>query len=116
MTFTHRLRIPTELISNVNLVCRLMLEESNSSEPPESLALRNFSFRFEAGNIYSIVGKNGSGKSTLIGLLTKLLPPRTPLNMIFPLMQMVAVNFFEIGGPWKRRGRGRRLHWGENIL
>src|SRR5271154_2855058 len=30
--------------------------KSNSSERPESLALRNFSFRFEAGKIYSTVG------------------------------------------------------------
>jgi len=50
---------------------------SNSSRVPPSLALRNFSFRFATGNIYSIVGKNGSGKSTLIGLLTKLLSTRS---------------------------------------
>jgi ABC-type multidrug transport system fused ATPase/permease subunit len=38
-------------------------------------ALQDFSFRFENGKVYSIVGKNGSGKSTLVKLLTKLIPP-----------------------------------------
>jgi len=52
------------------------LEQGNAGlKIGDGLALRNFSFRFETGKIYSIVGKNGSGKSTLIGLLTKLLSP-----------------------------------------
>ena len=38
-------------------------------------ALKNISFKFESGKVYSIVGKNGSGKSTLVGLLTKLYTP-----------------------------------------
>jgi ABC-type glutathione transport system ATPase component len=108
MTFTHRLRIPTELISNVKFVCRMMLEESNSSERPESLALQNFSFRFEAGKIYSIVGKNGSGKSTLIGLLTKLLSPRTPLTMIFPRSIFVRSAVLGKGGDGTSSTLGRK--------
>ena len=38
----------------------------------EAYALKDFSFKFTANKIYSIVGENGSGKSTLIKLLTGL--------------------------------------------
>ena len=51
--------------------------DGNPSRPcaEEQWALENFSFQFESGKVYSIVGKNGSGKSTLVGLLTKLYTP-----------------------------------------
>ena len=39
------------------------------------MAIQNFSFEFESGKVYSIIGKNGSGKTTLVALLTKLLSP-----------------------------------------
>lgn len=38
-------------------------------------ALENFSFEFEKGKTYAIVGKSGSGKSTLIDLLINLYQP-----------------------------------------
>lgn len=40
-----------------------------------NVALENFSYRFEAGKIYALVGMNGSGKTTLIKLLMRLYTP-----------------------------------------
>jgi len=40
-----------------------------------SYALRNFSFTFERGKIYSIVGHTGAGKTTLVQLLSRLFSP-----------------------------------------
>jgi ABC-type multidrug transport system fused ATPase/permease subunit len=49
--------------------------ECDDDSVPDRLALDDFSFRFELGKVYSIVGKKGSGKSTLTKILTKLLVP-----------------------------------------
>jgi ABC-type multidrug transport system fused ATPase/permease subunit len=38
-------------------------------------ALKNFSFKFERGKIYSVVGQNGAGKTTLVQLLSLLYTP-----------------------------------------
>ena len=38
-------------------------------------ALRNVSFRAEAGEFVAVLGPNGAGKSTLVQLLTALYPP-----------------------------------------
>ena len=65
---------PTQLHQSANLT-NSCDEESCQPLSEELSALKNFSFRFELGKVYSIVGKNGSGKSTLVGLLTKLYTP-----------------------------------------
>jgi ABC-type multidrug transport system fused ATPase/permease subunit len=41
----------------------------------QGFALRHFSFKFEKGKMYSIVGQNGAGKTTLVQLLTCLYSP-----------------------------------------
>ena len=38
-------------------------------------ALHNFSFTFQEGNIYSVIGENGAGKTTLINLLSGAIRP-----------------------------------------
>jgi ABC-type multidrug transport system fused ATPase/permease subunit len=55
-------------------------EEFGGMEVPPSpsrkgFALRHFSFKFEKGKMYSIVGQNGAGKTTLVQLLTCLYQP-----------------------------------------
>jgi ABC-type multidrug transport system fused ATPase/permease subunit len=52
-------------------------EESSAQDtkPDMRKALCDFTFHFEAGKVYSIVGKNGSGKSTLVNILGKLYEP-----------------------------------------
>jgi len=60
---------------SVNSIELSNVSYSYGGNPTEKLALRDFSFRFESGKIYSVVGLNGSGKSTLVSLLTKLLSP-----------------------------------------
>lgn len=37
----------------------------------EVFALTDFSYKFEDGNVYGILGVNGAGKSTLINCITK---------------------------------------------
>jgi hypothetical protein len=49
----------------------------NGCDQGEQRALCDFSFRFEVGKVYSIVGRNGSGKSTLTKILMKLYEPST---------------------------------------
>lgn len=39
------------------------------------LVLKNLSFEFEAGKVYSIVGKSGAGKTTLLSILSCLTVP-----------------------------------------
>ena len=39
--------------------------------------LRSFSYRFDVGNIYCIIGRNGAGKSTFLKLLVGILQPKS---------------------------------------
>jgi ABC-type sugar transport system ATPase subunit len=41
----------------------------------ETVALDDFSHRFEPGRVHALMGKNGSGKSTLVKLLAGVVPP-----------------------------------------
>lgn len=36
--------------------------------------ISNFSYRFEAGKVYALIGKSGSGKTTLLNMMAKLEP------------------------------------------
>jgi ABC-type multidrug transport system fused ATPase/permease subunit len=47
-------------------------EKKSTSATPTRRQLDNFTFTFEMGKVYSIIGKNGSGKSTLASILAKL--------------------------------------------
>lgn len=38
----------------------------------DHLIFKDLSFRFEAGNIYALIGKSGSGKTTLLNMMAKL--------------------------------------------
>ena len=40
------------------------------------MVLHDFSFSFEAGRVYGLLGRNGAGKSTLLNLMTGLLTPK----------------------------------------
>ncbi len=42
---------------------------------PGTVALDNFSVKFEAGKVHAFLGKNGSGKSTLIKIIAGAQPP-----------------------------------------
>jgi ABC-type multidrug transport system fused ATPase/permease subunit len=75
-------QIPEEKESKfLSLESEMEKQNSETSEVdsqrtiPLKNALDNFSFRFELGKVYSIVGKNGSGKSTLVNILTTLYTP-----------------------------------------
>lgn len=49
-----------------------MIELSHVTKEYKSLfALTDFSYKFEDGNVYGILGVNGAGKSTLINCITK---------------------------------------------
>lgn len=55
-----------------------MLSLNNVSKSYRNVdALRNFTYTFEQGKIYSIIGGNGAGKSTLIKLICGCLHPTT---------------------------------------
>lgn len=47
----------------------------NKGEINEKIALENFSFKFEKGELITVVGSNGSGKSTLFKVLTGDIKP-----------------------------------------
>ena len=59
---------------NFTPTCIVSDEEHRDSYSPK-IALNDFTFRFESGKVYSIIGKNGSGKTTLTKLLTKFYDP-----------------------------------------
>jgi ribose transport system ATP-binding protein len=40
-----------------------------------AVAVRDFSHRFEPGQVHALMGKNGSGKSTIVNMLSGALPP-----------------------------------------
>ncbi|WP_053942415.1 ATP-binding cassette domain-containing protein [Kallipyga gabonensis] len=40
----------------------------------DHLIFQDFSFRFEAGKIYALIGRSGSGKTTLLNMMAKLEP------------------------------------------
>ena len=44
---------------------------------PGTVALNNFTAKFEGGKVHSIIGKNGSGKSTLIKIISGAVTPTT---------------------------------------
>lgn len=55
---------------------RVVLEDVSYGYPrQDALALADFSFTFEPGTVYAIVGSNGAGKSTLAKVLAGLLKP-----------------------------------------
>lgn len=77
-TKTHVLRSSPDTLGegSLNVDQEEHLHDDKSIESGKDIwALRDFTFSFEHGKVYSIVGKNGSGKSTLVKLLTKLIPP-----------------------------------------
>lgn len=45
------------------------------SSRPNTLVLRNFSLKIEAGKCVALVGQSGSGKSTIIGLIERFYDP-----------------------------------------
>lgn len=50
------------------------LELKNINFSHENFSINNFSFTFEKGKKYAIIGHSGSGKSTVLNLLMKYLP------------------------------------------
>jgi ribose transport system ATP-binding protein len=42
---------------------------------PGTVALNNFSAKFEAGKVHALLGKNGSGKSTFIKIISGAIQP-----------------------------------------
>lgn len=57
-------------------MCVLKLENvSYSYASSKKPVIEGLSFRFEKGNIYSIVGRSGAGKTTLLSLLSGLASP-----------------------------------------
>ncbi|HSQ75940.1 MAG TPA: sugar ABC transporter ATP-binding protein [Bacteroidota bacterium] len=53
-----------------------LLELRNISRVfPGTVALKEFSARWEGGRIHALIGRNGAGKSTLVNILTGALPP-----------------------------------------
>lgn len=53
-----------------------LLEVKNVTKVfPGTVALDNFSAKFEAGKVHAFLGKNGSGKSTLIKIIAGAQPP-----------------------------------------
>jgi len=53
-----------------------LLEVQNISRAfPGTIALKEFSARWEGGKIHALIGRNGAGKSTLVNILTGALPP-----------------------------------------
>lgn len=51
------------------------IDDITKAENPRQFALQNFSFKFERGKTYAIVGQNGAGKTTLVQLLACLFTP-----------------------------------------
>lgn len=51
---------------------KIKLENINFSYTVESDLIQNFSYTFERGKVYSIIGRNGIGKSSLIRLIAGL--------------------------------------------
>lgn len=51
------------------------LKKVYSTESGDVTALKNFSYDFEEGLFYAIIGRSGSGKSTLLHILGGLNPP-----------------------------------------
>ena len=61
---------------NTKLIHMPCVELSNISKKyGEDYIIRNFSIRFNIGNIYLIIGSNGCGKTTLIKIINKLIYP-----------------------------------------
>jgi len=56
----------------------ITLELQNISRVfPGTVALQDFSVRWEGGKIHALIGRNGAGKSTLVNILTGALAPTT---------------------------------------
>ena len=53
--------------------------------------IKSFSYRFEKGNIYCLVGENGAGKSTLFNLLVGLIRPDSG-NILFNGKPLISYN------------------------
>ena len=63
-------------MANTKLIHMPCVELSNISKKyGEDYVIRNFSIRFNIGNIYLIIGSNGCGKTTLIKIINKLIYP-----------------------------------------
>lgn len=61
---------------NTKLIHMPCVELSNISKKyGEEYVIRNFSIRFNIGNIYLIIGSNGCGETTLIKIINKLIYP-----------------------------------------
>lgn len=62
---------PVPILQTVNLSRQVMIEEK------EQAVVDDFSFSFETGKIYSLLGPSGAGKTSLLRLLNRLDEPTT---------------------------------------
>lgn len=62
---------PVPILQTVNLSRHVMIEEK------EQAVVDDFSFSFETGKIYSLLGPSGAGKTSLLRLLNRLDEPTT---------------------------------------
>jgi ABC-type multidrug transport system fused ATPase/permease subunit len=83
LTLIHEAKAGNATISQVEFGVSPMPEKWRSIEVKNitysygsgGKILKNFSFKFERGKRYGIVGRSGSGKSTLISIILGLFPP-----------------------------------------